>query len=384
MENTISSETVLKYEAVAQELSRKIIAGLTPGSKLPPMRRLMADLKTSQATLDRALRLLWENGEITRIDGAGYFTVIPDAVSEKSNGQWTPVDFCFFFRDRVMGNPLYSKLLSLLMEYGRNYHFRINIFPYEEMGTVQGFQDKLLRSGSRGAILLGCSKSSFEYALRRLEIPSVHLYPNWVDEQSHSVMIDNYRCIETLIASLTELGHRNIAMLHGQGYDNCYMTDQEERIDAYYEIVRRYGLPVVPQNVLFGGYSDETGYKAVKELMTRSDSMRPTAIMANDYNITGVYRAIREAGLKPGKDISVTGFDNLDTAPLLNPSLSSLDISCEEAIRAALERLRLRMDKPETEGGIIRVKPRFIKRDSIQPCRTGISSQDKKIQGGVS
>lgn len=106
--------------------------------------------------------------------------------------------------------------------------------------------------------------------------------------------------------------------------------------------------------------------------------------MANDYNITGVYRAIREAGLKPGKDISVTGFDNLDTAPLLNPSLSSLDISCEEAIRAALERLRLRMDKPETEGGIIRVKPRFIKRDSIQPCRTGISSQDKKIQGGVS
>ncbi len=368
MVNIKQSETVPKYEAVAQELSCRITAGLTPGSKLPPMRRLMADLKTSQATLDRALRLLWENGEITRIEGAGYFTVIPDTVPKKLNGQVTPVDFCFFFRDRVMGNPLYSKLLTMLMEYGKNYHFRINIFPYEEMGTVQGFQDKLLRSGSRGAILLGCSKSSFEYALRRLEIPSVHLYPNWFDDQCHSVLIDNFCCIELLIAHLTELGHRNIAMLHGQGYDNCYMTDQEERIDAYYEIVRRYGLPVIPQNVLFGGYSEETGYRAGRELMTRSDSMRPTAIMANDYNISGVYQAIREAGMKPGKDVSVTGFDNLDTAPLLNPSLSSLDISCEEAVRLALERLRLRMEKPETKGGIIRVKPRFFKRDSTQPC----------------
>ena len=71
---------------------------------------------------------------------------------------------------------------------------------------------------------------------------------------------------------------------------------------------------------------------------------RPTGILAgNDLIALGVIQAIRELGLRCPEDVSVMGFDDLDFAELISPSLSSVAQSGYQlgatAVRILLDRL---------------------------------------------
>lgn len=52
--------------------------------------------------------------------------------------------------------------------------------------------------------------------------------------------------------------------------------------------------------------------------------------VSNDKMAIGKYRAIREAGLKFPEDISVIGFDNIEVAKYLRPSLTTVKMDSME------------------------------------------------------
>lgn len=75
------------------------------------------------------------------------------------------------------------------------------------------------------------------------------------------------------------------------------------------------------------GFTEAHGYNTVKEVLEKSDNLPFDALMcANDELAIGAMRAIKEAGYNVPNDVKVTGFDGIELASIVYPSLTTIAI----------------------------------------------------------
>jgi len=114
--------------------------------------------------------------------------------------------------------------------------------------------------------------------------------------------------------------------------------------------------------------SPELGYEATRKLLA---SRKPfTALFAfNDISAMGAIRALRKAGLRVPSDVSVVGFDDIQSAAYQNPALTTVRQPLREMGRIAAETLlrRIRRAGADSQGGEIMVAPRLMIRETT--CR---------------
>jgi DNA-binding LacI/PurR family transcriptional regulator len=121
---------------------------------------------------------------------------------------------------------------------------------------------------------------------------------------------------------LISLGHKHLGMVSG----SSALTNSGERVDGFRRALREAKLKLPPDVIQEGNFDKQSGYEKGAALLRLTP--RPTAIFAaNDLMAFGVLNAIRAAGLRCPEDISVIGFDNLDLAEFVTPSLSSVEQS---------------------------------------------------------
>lgn len=142
------------------------------------------------------------------------------------------------------------------------------------------------------------------------------------------VDIDNRAASAELTGHLMELGHRRISVLalplHQPAGRPGWLGDAErDTADAVNCLDRLRGVEQalghrVPVWQAVNGLMEE-GRRGGHELLAVDRVERPTAIVAqSDLLATGVIRAVRELGLRVPEDVSVVGFDGIDT-PWLDP-----------------------------------------------------------------
>ena len=72
-----------------------------------------------------------------------------------------------------------------------------------------------------------------------------------------------------------------------------------------------------------GDFSSASGYRETCALLALAEP--PTAIVAaSDLMALAALQAIRDAGLEPGRDVAVVGFDDLEAAALAHPPLTTI------------------------------------------------------------
>ena len=69
----------------------------------------------------------------------------------------------------------------------------------------------------------------------------------------------------------------------------------------------------------------------------KTHSKEFTAMIINDHSASGVYDALKEAGLEVGKDISVIGCDDLSWASHMHPPLTTVRIPRSRLAKRAVE-----------------------------------------------
>jgi LacI family transcriptional regulator, galactose operon repressor len=137
--------------------------------------------------------------------------------------------------------------------------------------------------------------------------------------QGDSVNVANEHGAHSVTHHLIRLGHKRIAVITGP----LHLTNSEQRLSGYQRAMAEAGLPVIPEYVQEASF-DVSGGRAKGLLLLRL-LPRPTAIFAaNDMIAMGVIEAMRSLGLKCPEEISIAGFDDLEFAALLNPSLTSV------------------------------------------------------------
>ena len=136
------------------------------------------------------------------------------------------------------------------------------------------------------------------------------------------ISLNHERAAELAMGHLVALGHRRIAFIKGQSFS----SDTETRWEGIRLVAARMGLTIDPQltAVLEGeDPTHQTGYEATQRLL--SAGKRFTALFAfNDVSAIGAVRGLREAGLRVPEDVSVVGFDDVQSAAFQNPALTTV------------------------------------------------------------
>lgn len=137
--------------------------------------------------------------------------------------------------------------------------------------------------------------------------------------------------LAAMMERLVQLGHRRF--LHITGARSYPSADARQR--AYEASVERLGVESV--GVVEGDWSARSGFEAIRSL---SDDVVPLAVIAaNDFIATGVVRGALERSWTVPGDVSVTGWDDLETSPFQTPSLTSVSMDYEELGRRSVGRL---------------------------------------------
>ncbi len=178
-----------------------------------------------------------------------------------------------------------------------------------------------------------------------------------------NIVLNHERAAELALEHLSELGHRHIAFIKGQEFS----SDTAVRWSNIEKAARRIDIPIVGALVaqLEGDSpSPELGYEATRKLL---GSHKPfTALFAfNDISAMGAIRALREAGLRVPEDVSVVGFDDIQSAAYQNPALTTVRQPLREMGRIAAETLLRRIHRSGSkQSREIVVEPKLIVRET--------------------
>ncbi|HLH71903.1 MAG TPA: GntR family transcriptional regulator [Chloroflexota bacterium] len=149
------------------------------------------------------------------------------------------------------------------------------------------------------------------------------------------VYSDDTSGAEAATTHLLGLGHRRIALLLGPPEVGVW----DERRLGYEHAHRKANTPVDPSLIASVGYPmDEASVEVTRDMLSWPDP--PTAIFAgNDYMAIGVYRAIRELGREPGRDVPVVGYGGTLFATTMYPALTTVSSSGHDFGRVSAELL---------------------------------------------
>jgi LacI family transcriptional regulator len=151
----------------------------------------------------------------------------------------------------------------------------------------------------------------------------VHLSPHAGGEPE--VGIDNEAGIAAMIAALVGLGHRRIAFLAGP----TTLFVARERLAGYRRGLAEAGIPFDGSLVVATSFDADGGALAVDALLGSGAEF--TAICcANDLLAIGALQRLALRGIDVPAAVSVAGFDDVPTAALTSPSLSSVRLPLRE------------------------------------------------------
>jgi DNA-binding LacI/PurR family transcriptional regulator len=201
-----------------------------------------------------------------------------------------------------------------------------------------------------------------------VRIPVVAVSGHHELEGVTNIVLDHALAAKLAVEHLAQLGHRNMAFIKGQEFS----SDTRVRWEAVYGAAKNIGLAINEKLVgqLEGeSSSPQLGYEVTQKLLATGAPF--TALFAfNDISAIGAIRALQEAGRRVPEDVSVVGFDDIQSAAFQNPGLTTVRQPLREMGVIAAETLLRRINAstgtpyPKT----ITVEPELIVRASTAPA----------------
>ncbi len=184
-----------------------------------------------------------------------------------------------------------------------------------------------------------------------------------------NIVLNHHRAAELALKHLFHLGHRQIGFIKGQEFS----SDTEARWTNIEQVAIQLGLTINPRLVrqLEGDSpSPQLGYMATRMLLASKEPF--SALFAfNDISAMGAIRALRKSGRRIPEDVSVVGFDDIQSAAFQNPGLTTVRQPLREMGRSAAEILLKRISHPGSE---LRdkhvVEPELVIRETTGPAPT--------------
>jgi LacI family transcriptional regulator len=171
--------------------------------------------------------------------------------------------------------------------------------------------------------------------------------------------VDGTAGIREATRHLINLSHRHIAIILPP--ENLMFTHYRRL--GFEEAMAEAGLPIKQTLVKYGELTERGGHEIGNDLLTRNDP--PTAIIAcNDLMALGVISAAQGLGLTVGRDVAVTGFDDVSLAAHSHPPLTTVRQPIYEIGRRICEMLIQLIRGVTLEERHVILEPGLVVRES--------------------
>jgi DNA-binding LacI/PurR family transcriptional regulator len=325
------------------------------------LREIASAANVSMATVSRVL-----NGS-SRVDPAIQKSVLAAAADldiDFSQRNKTKA-LVFLLSNRAMQHAFHSRILLGAEAYcaSRNWELIFQSVNYPAQAPAKDLPlPKVVQRHdvARGVILAGTNSANLLESLTQKGVPFVVLGNNVVGEPADLkcdvVYSDDVTGSYEMTRSLIGLGHRHIWFVGNIGlpwFARCYA--------GYKRAMEEAGL-APRQSTIDSENEAEIGYLGTRSLLARGEPV--TAVFAgNDETAHGVYKGLRDSGLRIPEDVSVVGCDDT-VGSWLFPTLTTLREFPEQLGKQMVELLLNRIANPGLEPQQVTVPTEVIKRDS--------------------
>jgi DNA-binding LacI/PurR family transcriptional regulator len=247
-----------------------------------------------------------------------------------------------------------------------SHHFRPDLI--EEY--VQLFQHR-----SVDGLIAVCTPWNLNLTIPVATISSHHSIPGVT-----RILLDHHRAAEIALQHLVGLGHRQIAFIKGQDF----VPDTEVRWKAITEVAGRMGLSISPKLVASiketSASAPHSGYEITQQLLASGEKF--TALFAfNDVSAMGATRALNEFCLRVPEDVSVIGFDDIESAAYQGRALTTVRQPLRRMGEIAAQSILRRITQSAEEAGNgpteVVVQPELIVRETTGTARVRSKSQSE-------
>jgi LacI family transcriptional regulator len=133
------------------------------------------------------------------------------------------------------------------------------------------------------------------------------------------------------------------------------------RLEGFRTALQEAGLSLSDDCLMYGNLTRQGGKAAAEKLLECNPG--PTAIVAaNDLTALGAISAVQEAGLEVGRDISITGFDDITPAEYLG--LTTLRQPIYDIGRQLCQMLTQMIEEESVVPQQVLLKPELIVRNT--------------------
>jgi LacI family transcriptional regulator len=158
---------------------------------------------------------------------------------------------------------------------------------------------------------------------------------------------------------LLAAGHIRVGMISGPPG----LPPSEARLSGYRQALAEAGLPLEPEFVVQGDFTRRGGATAMRQIAALQEG--PTALFcANDLMAIGAMDTAREVGLALPDDLALAGYDDIEAAAFLTPSLTTVLNPAHELGTTAGKLLLERMSGYGGPRREIVIPHRLIERES--------------------
>lgn len=236
-----------------------------------------------------------------------------------------------------------------------------------DRGSDASLRERLLPDTTEGALLITPSDPGEELlALQESGYPIVVIEPTMsIDEGIPAVSATNWAGAKAATEHLLSLGHTHIGVITGPREWRI----SEERLAGYHAALLAASLPLSTRVVQ---ETSETtipgGRDAAQKLLSLSHP--PSAIIAlSDAMAVGALAAARAQGLSVPHDLSIVGFDDVETASIATPALTAVQQPLHGLGRVGASMLWRLVEGQVLDATRMELATRLIVRDSTAPPR---------------
>ena len=241
-------------------------------------------------------------------------------------------------------NPFFTMLASRVQRAAESRGYQL-IFANSEERADREREIVEAMSAQRvdGIILAPVAQENVDLLSRR-QIPLTLVNRRFPDVASPYVVVDDFAGASLAFDHLWDLGHRTIAVIHGDGHRSTTV----ERLAGVRDSYRRRGGILEPALSINAGRSGDAGEAGLVELLARTP--RPTAILAlSNWSLLAAIRGLHRSLLRCPNDISLVGYGV--TSPYWIPA-SSISMVEQPVAEIADNAVQLLLDQLANESDI--------------------------------
>lgn len=272
-----------------------------------------------------------------------------------------------------LSNPFNAEVISGVVDLLDGEGYLVSILDTRDNGERQSHQLKsFIQHGRGGLIWVPAADTADETftLLKAHKIPTVTFLRNMRADLDH-VGIRNAEATQTATQHLLQLGHRNIAYLGGTD-----MTPvRKDRILGYQRALMAQNLG---QGTIWDCADNKlAGLEAMLTLLQKHPQIT-AVVCTGDMVALGACLGLQQAGLTPGKEVSVTGFDDIQDAAVATPPLTTMAVR-PHALGGQLARMLLaRIRNPDRPATVSEVRAELIVRNTTGAPQHGRPSRENR------